>query len=89
MDKAGRKLLRAKEIYERLAAENSSAYQPDLADTCYSLGSLYVKTNRLKLAKQEYFQVKEIYEQLAKILPEQYTLILQMVCEILDLLSEI
>ncbi len=65
MKLAKQELLRENKIYERLAAENPSAYQPDLARACNNLGVLYADTNRMDKAEQEYLRAKEIYEQLA------------------------
>ena len=64
MDKAKQEYLRAKEIYEQLAAKNPSAYQPYLAGTCNNLGILYSDMNRMDKAEQEYLRAKEIREQL-------------------------
>ena len=72
LELAEQEYLQAKEIREQLAAENPSAYQPDLASTCNNLGVLYSDTNRLELAEQEYLQAKEIREQLAAEHPSAY-----------------
>ena len=88
MDEAEQEYLRAKEIYEQLEAERLSAYQPGLATTCNNLGMLYLNIHRIELAEQEFLQSKEIYEQLIEISPEQYASNLQMVCTLLDLLSD-
>ena len=72
MDKAEQEYLRAKEIRERLAAENPSAYQPYLANTCNNLGNLYVDMNRMNKAEQEYLRAKERLEQLAAENPSAY-----------------
>ena len=86
MDKAEQEYLRAKEIRERLAAENPSAYQPDLAGTCNNLGNLYSDTNRLELAEQEYLRAKEIREQLAAEHPSAYQPALADICNNLGIL---
>ena len=57
--------LQTKEFCEQLAAENPSAYLPNLASTCNNLGILYADTNYMDKAEQEYLQAKEIREQLA------------------------
>ena len=88
MELAEQEDLRAKEIYEQLAIEHLSVYRPDFANNCNNLGILYLSTHRIELAEQEFLQAKEIYEQLAEISPEQYTENLQMVCTLLDLLSD-
>ncbi len=72
MDEAEQEYLRAKEIREQLAAENPSAYQPDLAMSCNNLGNLYANTNHMDKAEQEYLRAKKIYEQLAKEHPSAY-----------------
>ncbi len=72
MNKAEQEYLRAKEIREQLAAENPSAYQPDLAMSCNNLGVLYKDTNRMDLAEREYLRAKEIYEQLTAENPLAY-----------------
>lgn len=69
---AAKEYLRAKEIYKQLAAENPSAYLPDLAMSCNNLGVLYSDTNRKKEAETEYLRAKEIREQLAAENPSVY-----------------
>ena len=80
MKLAKQELLRENKIYERLAAENPSAYQLDLAMRGNDLGNLYARTNRLKLAKREYLRAKEICEMLALENPSTYLTYLMMIC---------
>ena len=80
MELAEQEYLRAKGIQEQLAAENPSAYQPDLAKTCNNLGALYAKTRHMDKAKQEVLRAKKIYEQLATENPLAYQLNLARIC---------
>lgn len=72
MKEAKAEYLRAKEIYEQLAAENPSAYLPDLAVSCNNLGALHRNTNQLREAEEEHLRAKEIREQLAAENPSAY-----------------
>ena len=72
MELAEQEYLWTKEIQERLAAENPSAYQPGLAGICNNLGVLYIRTNRMDDAEREHLRAKEIYEQLATEYPAVY-----------------
>ena len=83
---AAQEYLRAKKIWEQLAAENPSAYQLDLAMSCNNLGVLYEDTNRMELAEQEYLRAKEIWEQLAAENPAIYLPDLAMICNNLGVL---
>ena len=86
LELAEQEYLRAKEIREQLAAENPSAYQPDLANICNNLGFLYSDTNRLELAEQEYLRAEEIYERLVAENPAAYQPDLASICNNLGVL---
>ena len=77
---------RAKEIRERLAAENPGAYLPDLAATCNSLGILYSDTGRMAEAEAECLRAKGVYEQLAAENPGAYLPDVAMTCNNLGIL---
>ncbi len=64
--------LRAKEIREKLAADNPEAFLPYLAMSCNNLGNLYYSTQRFPQAEAEYLRAKEIREKLAAANPEAF-----------------
>ena len=80
MELAEQKLLRAKELYEQLTAENPSAYQSYLSMSCNNLGKLYIYTKRMELAEQELLRAKELQEQLAVKNSLAYPRVLAMIC---------
>ena len=80
MDKAEQKYFYAKDLYERLATENPSAYQSDLAISCNNLGNLYADTDRIELAEKELLRAKDIREQLVEENPSAYQPDLAMSC---------
>lgn len=77
MDIAEQMFQTAKKLFTQLAEETPLAYFPYLAKNCIGLGVLYVNTNRIDKAEQEFLQVEYIYEQLDKVFPERYILDLQ------------
>ena len=64
--------LRAKEIWEKLATDNTGSFLPDVARICVNQGNLYKATGRLKEAEVEYLRAKEIWEKLAEKYPRTY-----------------
>ena len=66
LELAEQEYLRAKKIWEQLAAENPAIYLPDLAMICNNLGELYCQSNHVNKAEQEHLRAKKIYEQLSE-----------------------
>ena len=78
-------LLKAKDIREKLAAENP-AYLPELANSCNNLGNLYFGMSRYEEAETEYLRAKEIWEKLAAGNPEAHLPALAAICNNLGIL---
>ena len=62
----------ALELYRHLAATNSTAYEPDVAETLNNLAGLHSDTQRLAEAEAEYTEALEIYRRLAARSSEAY-----------------
>ena len=62
----------ALEIRRRLAASNSQAYEPDVAQTLSNLASLYSNTQRLEESEVMYKEALEIRRRLAAYNPQAY-----------------
>ena len=59
-------------LYEKLAKENPSAYEPNVAATRNNLGNLLKNTNRMTEAEAEYRAALALYEKLARENPSAY-----------------
>ena len=60
------------EVYERLAAENPAAFEPDLAESYNNLADFYKEVQRYNEAEQYYKRELEVYERLAAENPAEY-----------------
>ncbi len=63
---AGTYYEKALEIYQRLAKDNSKAYEPYVAQTQNNLANLYYQTQRITEAEEMHKQALEIRQRLAK-----------------------
>ena len=58
--------------YQRLAANNPEAYEPDMAGTQFNLAVLYLDTQRFAEAEKMYLAAMNTYQRLAANNPEAY-----------------